>query len=302
MRQQNQHDRPGAGAPAAERAGAGQYGAGRYTEDVLRPGWRDIGRTVVPTREATRDLVVEEVATGFCGAIVRLEKHIVTLEDRHGALRLFPLGSAFLIDGEPVRLTVPAVAPRQRARTASGSLAVDHAPARIARGSRIFVEGRHDAELVEKVWGADLRVEGVVVEYLEGVDNLADTFAEFGPGPARRVGVLVDHLVAGSKESRIADAVARGPHGESVLVVGHPYVDVWQAVKPGRLGLAAWPEIPRSVEWKHGICAELGWPHEDQADIARAWQRILGRVRNYADLEAAFLGRVEHLIDFVTAD
>jgi hypothetical protein len=171
----------------------------------------------------------------------------------------------------------------------------------VARASRIFVEGRHDAELVEKVWGADLRIEGVVVEYLEGVDHLEEILAEFKPGPTRRVGMLVDHLVAGSKESRIADAVARGPFGRNVLVVGHPYVDVWQAVKPARLGLAAWPRVPRSVEWKHGICAALGWPHQTQADIARAWQRILAKVRSYADCEPALLGRVEELIDFVTA-
>ncbi|MEC5149671.1 DUF3097 domain-containing protein [Cryobacterium sp. GrIS_2_6] len=274
----------------------------RYGQDALRPGWREVGRKVIPTHEALRDLVVEEVATGFCGAIVRLEKQIVTLEDRHGALRLFPLGSAFLIDGDPVRLVVPARAPQQRARTASGSLAMATTRARVARGSRIFVEGRHDAELVEKVWGADLRIEGVVVEYLEGVDNLEELLTEFKPGPGRKVGVLVDHLVPGSKESRIAEKVARGPHGRSVLVVGHPYVDVWQAVKPERLGMKDWPTIPRTVEWKHGICEHLGWPHEDQADIAGAWQRILGRVRSYADLEAAFLGRVEQLIDFATVD
>ncbi|TFC00351.1 MULTISPECIES: DUF3097 domain-containing protein [unclassified Cryobacterium] len=274
----------------------------RYGQDALRPGWREVGRKVIPTHDAVRDLVVEEVATGFCGAIVRLEKQIVTLEDRHGALRLFPLGSAFLIDGEPVRLVVPARAAQQRARTASGSLAMAATRARVARGSRIFVEGRHDAELVEKVWGADLRIEGVVVEYLEGVDNLEELLTEFGPGPGRKVGVLVDHLVPGSKESRIAENVARGPHGRSVLVVGHPYVDVWQAVKPERLGMKDWPTTPRTVEWKHGICEHLGWPHEDQADIARAWQRILGRVRSYADLEAAFLGRVEQLIDFATVD
>ncbi len=275
----------------------------RYSADVLKPGWRDVGRTVVPTQEATADLVVEEVATGFCGAVVRLEKNIVTLEDRHGKLRLFPLGGGFLIDGLPVVLVAPArAAPRGPARTASGSLAVSAAPARVARGSRIFVEGRHDAELVEKVWGADLRIEGVVVEYIEGVDNLEELLAEFKPGPTRRIGMLVDHLVAGSKESRIAEAVARGPYGPNVLVVGHPYVDVWQAVKPERLGLAAWPAIPRAVEWKHGICEALGWPNEDQADIARAWQRILGRVRTFADLEPQLLGRVEHLIDFVTAD
>ncbi|MFC5930290.1 DUF3097 domain-containing protein [Cryobacterium melibiosiphilum] len=278
------------------------HGPDRYSQDVLATGWRDVGRTVVPTREAVRDLVVEEAATGFCGAIIRLEKNIVTLEDFHGKLRLFPLGSGFLIDGDPVVLVRPTAAPKSRARTASGSMAVADAPARVARASRIFVEGRHDAELVEKVWGADLRIEGVVVEYIEGVDNLAELLVQFAPEPGRRVGVLVDHLVRGSKESRIADAVARGPCGQSVLVVGHPFVDVWQSVKPARIGLREWPEIPRSVEWKHGICDALGWPHEEQADIARAWQRILGQVRSYADLEPALLGRVEQLIDFVTVD
>jgi hypothetical protein len=115
------------------------------------------------------------------------------------------------------------------------------------------------------------------------------------------VGVLVDHLIPGSKESRIADAVARKPYGEHVLVVGHPFVDVWQAVKPDRVGLAAWPSIPSNIEWKHGICDALGWPHEHQADIARAWQRILGTVRSFTDVEPELLGRVEQLIDFVTA-
>ncbi|WP_207795524.1 DUF3097 domain-containing protein [Cryobacterium zongtaii] len=275
----------------------------RYSNDVLAAGWREAGRRVVPQQEAVRDLVVEEVASGFCGAVIRVEKKVVTLEDRHGKLRLFPLGGGFLVDGEPVVLVPPrAAAPAGRGRTASGSLAVADAPARVARASRIFVEGRHDAELVEKVWGADLRIEGVVVEYIEGVDNLAELLAEFKPGPTRRVGVLVDHLVPGSKESRIAEAVARGPHGRHVLVVGHPYVDVWQSVKPARLNLPVWPQIPRNIEWKHGICAALGWPHDDQADIARAWQRILGQVRTYADLEPALLGRVEQLIDFVTVD
>ncbi|WEO79212.1 DUF3097 domain-containing protein [Cryobacterium sp. SO2] len=275
----------------------------RYSEDVLAAGWREAGRRVVPQQEAVRDLVVEEVATGFCGAVIRVEKKVVTLEDRFGKLRLFPLGGGFLLDGEPIVLVQPRpTTPASRARTASGSLAVSDAPARVARASRIFVEGRHDAELVEKVWGADLRIEGVAVEYIEGVDNLADLLDEFRPDSTRRVGVLVDHLVPGSKESRIADAVARGRYGRHVLVVGHPYVDVWQSVKPARLNLPVWPVIPRSIEWKHGICQALGWPHEDQADIARAWQRILGQVRTYADLEPALLGRVEQLIDFVTVE
>jgi hypothetical protein len=215
---------------------------------------------------------------------------------------MFPLGHGFLVDGEPVRLVAPkAVTPQGRLRTASGSFATESGPAKVALPSRIFVEGRHDAELVEKIWGADLRVEGVVVEYLEGVDVLDDVLDEFRPGPERRVGVLVDHLVPGSKEQRIADSVMRGRHRGHVLVVGHPYIDIWQAVKPARVGRDAWPTIPRGTSWKHGVCAAFGWPHAEQADIARAWQRILGQVRGYGDLEPALLGRVEELIDFVTA-
>jgi len=221
---------------------------------------------------------------------------------------MFPLGPGFLFEGTPVAVRAPRTkdalgnASRAPGRTASGSIAAPQERARVALPSRIFVEGRHDAELVEKVWGADLRIEGIVVEYLEGVDHLADVLAAFKPGPGRRVGVLVDHLVPNSNERRIAEAVAQGPFRDSVLVVGHPYVDVWQSVKPARLGIAAWPTVPRTIEWKHGICEAFGWPHEDQADIARAWQRILSRVSNYTALEPELLGRVEQLIDFVTAD
>jgi Protein of unknown function (DUF3097) len=278
-----------------------RFGPDRYGDDVLAGDWKARGRRTIPKVEAGRDLVVELASNGFCGAIVAVDKQHVTLEDRFGARRMFPLGHGFLVDGEAVELVVPAPRPPTgRLRTASGSFAVPSAPARVALPSRIFVEGRHDAELVEKVWGADLRLEGVVVEYLEGVDVLAAQLDEFRPEPGRRAGILVDHLVPGSKEQRIADAVARGPHGAHVLVVGHPFIDIWQAVKPARLGRQAWPVIPRGTEWKHGVCEAFGWPHDEQADIARAWQRILGAVRGYGDLEPALLGRVEELIDFVT--
>ncbi|GGI46939.1 hypothetical protein BCL57_001718 [Agromyces flavus] len=281
---------------------ADRFGPDRYSDDVLAGDWRAAGRRTIPEVAATRDLVVELAADGYCGAVVGVEKQTVTLEDRHGRTRMFPLGLGFLVDGEPVRLVAPAAAaPKGRLRTASGSFATEAGPAKVALPSRIFVEGRHDAELVEKIWGADLRVEGVVVEYLEGVDLLGEVLDEFRPGPGRRVGVLVDHLVPGSKEQRIADAVMRGRHRGHVLVVGHPYIDIWQAVKPARIGRDAWPEIPRGTSWKHGVCATFGWPHAEQADIARAWQRILGQVRGYGDLEPALLGRVEELIDFVTA-
>jgi hypothetical protein len=281
----------------------------RYSGDVLAGFTHRAPLAKAPDLAADRDLVVELAADGFVGAVVRVERGMVELEDRAGRVRTFPLGSGFLVDGSPVTLVAPRAAPAAGSaagsagtkRTASGSLAVDNVAARVALPSRIFVEGRHDAELVEKVWGDDLRIEGVVVEYLEGVDDLDAIVREFQPSSSRRLGVLVDHLVTGSKESRIADAVARGPYGAHVLVVGHPFIDVWQAVKPSSLGIAAWPVIPRGIEWKHGICEAFGWPHEEQADIAQAWKRILGRVRSFADLEPELLGRVEHLIDFVTA-
>ncbi|RYY41091.1 MAG: DUF3097 family protein, partial [Actinomycetales bacterium] len=246
-------------------------------------------------------IVVEEVTSGWVGEVVRVERDLgmVMLEDRHLRRKSFPLGPGFLLEGRPVVLVAPvAAAPKAAARTASGSRAVTGQRARVALPSRILVEGKHDAELVEKVWGDDLRVEGVAVEMLHGVDDLVGVVDDFDPGPDRRLGILVDHLVPGSKESRIAARLSDRDH---VLVVGHPYVDVWQAVKPGRLGVDAWPVVPRSIEWKRGICAAFGWPHAEQADIARAWQHILSRVRSWTDLEPEFLGRVEELIDFVTA-
>lgn len=273
----------------------------RYGRDVLA-GFSRRPATAAPRAVVIEpDLVVEDPASGFTGAVVGASDGVVRLEDRFGAVRSFPLTAEFLLDGQRVRLTRPAATATGPRRTASGSFAVENSPARVALPSRIYVEGRHDAELVERVWGDDLRVEGVVVEYLEGVDHLESVLDEFGPGAGRRVGVLVDHLVAGSKESRIAESIARGRHGRFVRVVGHPFIDVWQAVTPAALGISAWPTVPRGTDWKHGVCEAFGWPHADQADLARAWQRILSRVRSYTDLEPALLGRVEELIDFVTA-
>jgi DUF3097 family protein len=261
----------------------------------------------LPEVEAVTDLVVEEVTTGFCGAVVRVEKtpggFTVTLEDRFRKHRVFPLGPGFLLEGRPVILVRPQPKPAAKgsARTASGSRAVDGLRARVARGGRIYVEGKHDAELVERVWGDDLRVEGVVVELLDGVDFLPGIVEQFAPEPGRRLGALVDHMVANSKETRIADQVQRGRE-DSVLVLGHPYVDIWQAVKPSALGFEAWPKVPRAEEWKHGVCDRLRrkdptWP----ADPRDAWRRILAAVNSYKDLEPELLARVEALIDFVTA-
>ena len=257
--------------------------------------------------EARGGLVVEEVQTGWVGAVVRLEKsggmHIVELADRRNKVRAFPLGFGFLLEGEPIELIAPVLtAPKKTMRTASGSVKLADVRAKVAKASRIWVEGKHDAELVEKVWGEDLRVEGIVVEPLRGIDDLAAAVAEFSPGPTRRLGILVDHLVPGSKETRIVANLMNTPGiGKNVLVVGHPYVDVWQAIKPGTLGIPAWPVVPRSMEWKLGILKAFGWPHTTAADIGLGWQRLLSRVNSYSDLEPSLLGRVEEVIDFLTA-
>jgi hypothetical protein len=273
----------------------------RYDADVLAPDGglrrRRPGQREVPKVEAERGLVVEDSEGRFCGAVVGHEKGAVTLEDRYGKRRVFPLTpAAFLLDGQPVTLIPPAPAAAGQGarpgRTASGSVAAPVSRAKVARASRIYVEGKHDAELVEKIWGDDLRDVGVVVEYLEGIDDLPAIVADFSPTAGRRLGVLVDHLVAGSKETRIVAGV-KSPH---VLVVGHPYIDIWAAVRPSAVGIAAWPEVPRGQPWKEGILQAIGWP----PDVPAAWKRILRSVTSYADLEPELLGRVEELIDFVT--
>jgi hypothetical protein len=276
-----------------------RYGPGMrsqdYSGDVLAAGRRR--RPEVPQVEAEFGLVVEDLEGRFCGAVVGCDKGAVTLEDRHGKRRVFPLNpAAFLLEGRPVTLVRPAAArppaPARPTRTASGSVAAPQARARVARASRIYVEGRHDAELVEKIWGDDLRDVGVVVEYLEGVDHLPEILAVAPPGPGRRLGVLVDHLVPGSKESRIAARLTR----PDLLIVGHPYIDIWQAVKPSVLGIERWPDVPRGQPWKEGVLAAIGWTGSTGA----AWQRMLASVHTFADLEPELLGRVEELIDFVT--
>jgi hypothetical protein len=275
-------------------------------QDIKAPVKREL-----PEVPVERGMVLEEVQTGWVGAVTRVEKsggmHVVALEDRRGKSRSFRLGYGFLLDGQPIRLVPPAPrttagSPGSGQRTASGSVRVAGQRAQVAKASRIWVEGKHDAELVEKVWGDDLRVEGIVVEPLHGIDDLAGAVAAFQPGPGRRLGVLVDHLVPDSKESRIAQAVMSSPGAAgNVLIVGHPYVDVWQAIRPGVLGIDEWPVVPRGLDWKTGILAAFGWPHDTKEDVGLGWQKLLGAVRSYADLEASLLGRVEEVIDFLTA-
>jgi len=250
-------------------------------------------RATYPEAPGKPGLPVRHRGSGFTGTVARWERDGVVLRGASGLERIFlATPGGFDVEGRAVTLVRPPVARSAAAPavTASGSLAVAAQRARVARAGRILVEGIHDAELVERVWGDDLRVEGVVVERLDGIDGLARVVATFGPGPGARLGVLVDHLVPGSKEARLAADVAH-PH---VLVTGTPFVDVWQAVKPAVVGIPGWPAVPIGEDWKTGVCARL------HLDPATMWPRILAAVRSYADLEPPLVGAVERLIDFVT--
>jgi hypothetical protein len=255
-----------------------------------------------PAYEATPGLPIAHRSSGFTGRLVALAGDEVVVAGQTGLEKRFKNApGSFSVGGQAVHLVPPPEptgGPDPLAggrvsgtgRTASGSRAVIGAKARVAQPSRILVEGIHDAELVEKVWGDDLRVEGVVVERLDGIDHLADVVAEFSPSPGRRLGVLVDHLVAGSKEARLA-AEVRHPH---VLVTGTPYIDVWEAIRPAAAG-TAWPQVPRGTPWKEGVCAALG-----VADPGWFWRKLLNSVTTWKDLETPFVRAVEQLIDFVT--
>jgi hypothetical protein len=242
------------------------------------------------------NLVVADRASGFAGAVVRWSAEGVTLQNRDDHVRHFSWKpGGFVVGGRPVTLVRPRAAPAATQRiTASGSIAGD-GRARVAAASRIWVEGTHDAELLEHVWGDDLRESGIAVEPLHGADDLAAAVADFGPSPQRRLGVLLDHLVPGSKETRIADTV----HDPNVLITGHPFVDVWAGIRPKVLGLDEWPDVPRvdaagrAVPWKEGLCAALGVPFEG------FWPRLRNQVRTFADLRPELVGAVEQLIDFV---
>jgi hypothetical protein len=251
--------------------------AAAYPEVVASPGLRVVHR-----------------ASGLRGTVVRLERDGVVLRTPTGGERVFRrVPGAFLVEGRAVGLVRPAPPPTAPPRSASGSLPAAAAPARVARASRIYVEGVHDAALLEKVWGDDLRAEGIVVERLDGLDDVAAAVRAFRPGPGRRLGILVDHLLPGTKEARLVAEVCH----PQVLVAGTPFIDVWQAVRPAAAGVDAWPTVPPGQPWKEGVSAALG-----VADPRELWRRLLAGVSTYADLEPALVGAVESLLDFLTEE
>ena len=271
----------------------------QYSGDLTHARRRPVSTEV----EAVRDLVVEDVETGFCGAVIRVEKTpggpTVTLEDRLGKQRVFPLGPGFWIDGKPVTLVAPEAVPGP-CDTAADRLRAPSRSRRPGPGSRAPAGSTSRADTTP----SSSRRSGATTSgsraswssTWRASTTWRRSSTASGPGPDARLGVLVDHLVPGTKEARIVEAAMRSPYAEHLLVVGHPYIDVWEAVKPSALGIEAWPRIPRGRPWKEGVCEALGWP----VDTPAAWKRILRSVRDFRDLEPELLGRVEELIDFVT--
>lgn len=130
-------------------------------------------------------MLLEDPSSGYVGEVMRVAKVAgkwqMELEDRFNKRRSFFVGPGFWAEGKPVTLVPPKPATTTSGLktvagaqiTASGSRAVAH-EARVARPSRIWVEGKHDAELVSKIWGEDLAYVGIMVEELFGADHPRD--------------------------------------------------------------------------------------------------------------------------------
>ncbi len=248
-----------------------------------------------PNLAVRHGMTLTHTGSRFTGKVAGFsEGDSVVLVNDAGHKELFRAwDGAFTHDG--TRVALRAMGERTGAPpqlTASGSIAPPKARARVAQASRIWVEGIHDAELIEKVWGDDLREAGTVVEPLHGADDLMTAVSTFRPGESRRLGVLLDHLVEGSKESQIAETVTH-PH---VLICGHPYVDIWEAIRPATIGISAWPEVGPGRPWKEGVLEALGL----DAQPGAFWGKVLDAVSSYRDIETPLVNAVEQLIDFVT--
>ena len=238
-------------------------------------------------------MVVEDRASGFCGDVVKWSIEAVTLRDRRQHQRHFAWKpGGFLLEGRPVTLRRPGVTPPSApARTtASGSVAGAGGRARVAAASRIWVEGRHDAELLEHVWGDDLRDAAVVVEPMHGIDDLPAAVAAFGPARERRLGVLVDHLVEGSRSGG-------WPPPSPAPTCWWPATrssTCGPGSSPASSGSRSGPTCRRASRGRTGSAAR-------SAPTRRSfWPQLRNRVRTYADLRPELVGAVERLLDFVT--
>ena len=257
-----------------------------------------------PAVAAEPGLLVLHRSSGFAGRVMSFGPDRVALRGSTGLEKSFPVRPGdFAVDGRTVHLVAP-TAPviddgpdlrggrvRRTARTASGSRKVDGAAARVARASRILVEGKHDAELLEKVWGDDLRVEGIVVEILDGIDHLAAAVGD--SFPVRPVAWGYWWTIS-SRTARRPGSPRRSP---ILTCASWARRSSTSGKRSGRqaVGIDAWPTVPMGMPWKDGVCTALG-----VEDPPRFWRRLLGAVSSWSDLDQSLVTSVEQLIDFVT--
>ena len=230
----------------------------------------------------------------------------VTLEDRRGKRRTFPLGPGFLLEGRPVILVAPVRAAGPAGAHADGVRARSPCPA--PRPGWPGPAGSSSRAGTTPSWS---RRSGATTcgsrawswSTSSGVDDLAEHLRDFRPGPGapgRRARRPPRAGLQGEPDRRRR---SRKSPGRQARADRRPPVHRHLAGGEARAGSASrrWPTVPRDIEWKKGVCQQLGWPHRDQADIARAWKHILGGVRVLRTTSSPrLLGRVEELIDFVT--
>ena len=249
---------------------------------------------------AELSLVVEDVQTGYVGAVVRVEYGRVYLEDRRGHMRGFPLGPGYFSRGRPVILT----APRRTAPAAAGD--------RVRFGRRVGCPrpGRAGLphlrrrsprrRLVAQVWGEDLRIEGVVVEQLGGVDDLVEIVAEFARAGAPSWGCLSTTLSRVRRRRgspmRCGGARRHRHPGRRSSLRRHLAGRETAAVGAGRLaqGAAAGGVEARRVPGAQPAAQRSGGHRQGLAAHPFAGSRL-------ERLKPALISRVEELIDFVTA-
>ena len=272
----------------------------RYGPDVLAAGNQRQRRELrrVP---AEPGLVVEDATGRFCGAVVLCEKDAVTLEDRHGNRRVFPLGpAAFLLEGEPVMLVRPAVAagPAPRDGGLPGAPpparwpprpAGPRSPGRAASTSR--------AATTQNWWRRSGETTCATSAWSWSISAASTTCPRSwtGSAPAPGAGSASWWTTWWTGRRRAGSPPPCNTRMCSSSAI--PTSTSGRRSSRRCLASAAGRGVPPGTPWKEGVLQALGWP----PDTAAAWQRILHAVTSYADLEPEFLGRVEELIDFVTA-
>ena len=236
-------------------------------------------------------------AARWCAARRRPAACTVTLEDRHGRHRVFPLGPGFLVDGRPVALVRAAPAARGGAAPAYG-LGLGRRARRAGPGRprrpdlrRGPARRRAGREGVGRRPARRGRRRRAPRRHRRPAGRRARLRARAGP-PARRA-----RRPPGARQQGVPAGRA-GRCSPHVRVVGHPYVDVWQAVRPAaprHRGLAGGP-ARHAVEGgrlRRRSAGRSTRPPPGAASSARS--------RRTPTWSPSLLGRVEELIDFVTA-